>query len=50
MMYVGNMIGISKQYICDIEMGRRQPSYKVLIALENLFQKSHRELIPQIKK
>ena len=47
MVHVGNIVGISKQYVYDIEMGRRQPSYKVLIALENLFQKNHRELIPQ---
>ena len=47
MVYVGNIVGISKQYVYDIEMGRRQPSYKVLMALENLFQKNHRELISQ---
>ena len=47
MVYVGNIVGISKQYVYDIEMGRRQPSYKVLMALENLFQKNYRELIPQ---
>lgn len=43
---VGKMVGISKQSVCDIEKGRRYPSYKILIALENVFHKNHRELFP----
>lgn len=45
MQYVAKKIGISKQAIYDIEVGRRKPSYKVLVALEDLFQKNHRDLI-----
>ena len=41
---VGNMVGLSKQTICNFENGHRYPSYKVLLALENLFCKNHREL------
>lgn len=41
---VAKMVGISKPSIAHIEKGHRYPSYKVLIALEDLFQKNHREL------
>ena len=41
---VAHSIGISKQMMNDIEAGRRKPSYDVLVKLENLFHKSHRQL------
>lgn len=44
MEFVANEIGISKQMMCDIESNRRKPSYKVLVKLEDLYQKGHREL------
>ena len=41
---VAKNIGVSKAAVHDIETGRRHPSYKVLVKLENLFGKSHRQL------
>ena len=46
--YVGQQVGVSKQSIHDIETGRQKPSYDVLLKLENLFGKSHRDLFAQI--
>ena len=45
---VANKIGISKPAVHDIETGRRYPSYKVLVRLEDLFGKGHRELFKVI--
>lgn len=42
--FVAKKVGISKQMICDIEKNKRKPSYKVLVKLEDFFNKSHREL------
>ena len=42
--YVGKQIGTTKAAVHDIETARRRPSYEVLVKLENLFGKSHREL------
>jgi DNA-binding XRE family transcriptional regulator len=43
--YVGEQIGVNKQAICDLEAGRSQPSYSLLVKLEDLFCKGHRELM-----
>lgn len=37
-------VGITKAAYSNIETGKRKPSYDVLVKLENLFGKSHREL------
>ena len=42
--YVGKQIGTTKAAVHDIETARRRPSYEVLVKLEDLFGKSHREL------
>jgi len=42
--WVGKQIGVTKPAIHDIETGRRKPSYDVLVKLEDLFGKTHREL------
>ena len=42
--YVAQRIGVTNTTIHDIETSRRKPSYDVLLKLENLFNKSHREL------
>lgn len=44
MQYVAERAGITKQSVYDLEVGRRNPSYKVVLALEDLFKKNHREL------
>ena len=42
--HVAKACGVSTQTVYDWESGRRKPSYEVLVKLEDLFQKSHREL------
>lgn len=42
--YVAEKVGVSKQAIQLIETGERNPSYTVLVKLEDLFQMNHREL------
>lgn len=42
--YVAKQVGLTSDAICLIETGRRKPSYKVLVKLEDLFQLGHREL------
>lgn len=42
--YVAEKVGVSKQAVHDIEVGRRKPSYGVLVSLEDLFGLSHRIL------
>lgn len=44
---VGQIIGVSKVAIHDIETGKQKPSYDVLVKLENLFGKTHRYLLAQ---
>ena len=41
---VAKMIGVSAEMVRLIETGQRKPSYDVLVKLENLFHKSHRQL------
>lgn len=52
--YVANQIGISPEAISMLETGQHKPSYDVLVKLENLFQKGHRELFgatsPDVEK
>lgn len=42
--YVAQKIGVTQTMLQKIETGRRKPSYDVLVKLENLFGKSHRQL------
>ena len=42
--FVAQKIGLTKTAIHDIETGKQQPSYKVLVKLEDLFKMSHRHL------
>ena len=42
--YVAKQIGITKSAFRLIETAKRRPSYEVLVKLEDLFGKSHREL------
>ena len=43
--HVGKLVGVQHTTIHAIETSRRKPSHDVLIKLENLFGKSHRELL-----
>ena len=43
--FVANYTGVTNQSISAIETGKTKPSYAVLLKLENLFGKSHRELL-----
>lgn len=42
--YVANKVNITPESVSLIETGRRKPSYDVLVKLEDLFGKTHREL------
>lgn len=42
--YVAQRVGLTKTAIHDIETGKQLPSYKVLVKLEDLFHKNHRQL------
>ena len=35
--YVADAVGLSKSAVCEIETGRRKPSYDVLVKLLDLF-------------
>lgn len=48
--YVAKKIGLTKTAICDIEKGKQKPSYEVLVKLEDLFGKTHRELFAEVKE
>ncbi len=41
---VAQKIGVTAETIRLIETGRRKPSYSVLVKLEDLFQRNHRQL------
>ena len=43
---VGEIFGVSKQFICNIEKGKRYPSYKLLSQMEEYFGIPHQELVP----
>lgn len=42
--YVANKVGISKTAINYLETAQCKPSYEVLVKLEDLFHKNHRQL------
>lgn len=42
--YVGSQIGITAEAVGMIETGQRNPSYTVLVKLENLFDLPYRRL------
>lgn len=42
--FVAKQVGVTNQAINLIETAQRDPSYKILCKLEDLFGKSHREL------
>ncbi len=42
--YVAEKVGLTAEAIRLIEIGERNPSYAVLVKLEDLFQMGHREL------
>lgn len=42
---VAKQLGITVQAYSMIETGKRDPSYHVLVALEDVFHTSHRELL-----
>lgn len=42
---LGERVGVTSEAIRLIEAGKREPSYKVLVALEDAFGASHRELL-----
>lgn len=46
--FVAQKLNITKSAFANIETGRRQPSFEVLVKLENLFNLSHRELFEQL--
>jgi transcriptional regulator with XRE-family HTH domain len=46
--YVGDIIGVSKTAVHDLETLKQNPSYSVLLNLEELFGLTHRELLAQI--
>lgn len=48
--YVAKKIGLTKTAICDIEKGKQKPSYEVLVKLEDLFGKTHRELFAEAEE
>ena len=42
--YVAERLGVSPESISMLETGKRKPSYEVLVKLEDLFQRNHRQL------
>lgn len=42
--YVADQIGITKATLQRIETAQRKPSYEILVKLEDLFEKNHRQL------
>lgn len=46
---VAKEVGLSVEAIRLIESGQRNPSYEVLVKLEDLFRMNHRELMAQSK-
>ncbi len=45
--YIAKKIGITKQAYSNIETGKRKPSYKVIIELQNLFNATIDYLLEQ---
>ena len=46
--YVGKKIGLTRTAVHDIETGKQNPSYKILIKLEDLFKTNHRKLFKAV--
>ena len=46
--YVATQIGVTKQAVQQIENNQIKPSYEILVKLENLFNKDHRQLFAVI--
>ena len=46
---VAAKVNVGPSMIYMMEKGKRKPSYEVLVKLEDLFQKSHRELFGKEK-
>lgn len=46
--YVGQRLGVTDEAIRLIEVGKRDPSYPLLIKLEDLFQMNHRDLFREV--
>lgn len=46
--YVGQRLGVTDEAIRLIEVGKRDPSYPLLVKLEDLFQMNHRDLFREI--
>ena len=42
--FVANQIDVTPEMVHYIETGQRKPSYEVLVKLEDLFHKNHRQL------
>ena len=42
--YVAEHIGITSEAVQMLETAKRKPSYEILVKLEDLFEKNHREL------
>lgn len=47
--FVAQIVGVTVTSISDIENGKAKPSYRVLCALEELFEMSHRDLFGRCK-
>ena len=48
--FVARRAGVINQALSAIETGKAKPSYAILLKLENLFGKSHRELFESDKE
>lgn len=49
--YVASKVGISNQAISKIELQKtKNPSYDIIVSLEDLFGLSHRELFSLVRK
>lgn len=42
--YVADQVGITKQAVQLLENAHCKPSYEILVKLEDLFEKNHRQL------
>ncbi len=47
---IAHCIGITAEAVSMLESGQRKPSYEVLVKLEDLFGKTHRELFAEAEE
>lgn len=47
---IAHYIGITAEAVSMLESGQRKPSYEVLVKLEDLFGKTHRELFAEAEE